>query len=625
MVMNFFSRRTSVIAHDLLMVILAWVAVFVLRYNFAPGPGQWRALGFSLPLVLGVHGVIFARIGLYRGLWRFASIPDLWNIMRASALGALVVGLVLFAVNRLDGIPRFALLLYPFALTFLLGAPRLLYRMWKDHGAHVRNVSGRKRALILGAGRAGEMLAREMLRDDGYLPIGFLDDSSKLKGAKLRGVPVLGTIDKVQRVVENTAPDVLVIAMPSASNAHMQRVVELCEQTGVPLRTLPRLQDVVLERGGLRELREVAIDDLLGRDPVLLDFAAISAGLAGKTVLVTGGGGSIGSELCRQIAKLGPTRLVVLERCEFNLYTIEMELRRRHPDLVLHGHLGDVTDRSGVERLLGCYCPEIIFHAAAYKHVPLLQEQPREAVRNNVLGTRILAAAADRYGCETFVMISTDKAVNPTNIMGGSKRVAELICQAMDRYSSTSFITVRFGNVLGSAGSVVPLFQSQIAAGGPVTVTHPEISRYFMTIPEACQLIMQASVMGKGGEVFVLEMGAPVKIRFLAEQMIRLSGKVPGQDIEIVYRGLRPGEKLYEELFYEQEVLDATGHDKIMLARSSEVDGARLERLVQAMEQACLDCDDVALRILLKEVVPQMVEPEADLPLQDNVVMFNRA
>lgn len=620
------NRRVAVIAHDLAMVVVAWGAAFFLRYNFSLTPEAWRAFAFSLPFVLLVHGVVFHRVGLYRGLWRFASIPDLWNIIRATLIGALITALGLFLVNRLDGVPRSALALYPIFLACLLGGPRLIYRMLKDHGQHVRNVSVRKRALILGAGRAGEMLAREMLRDDGYLPVGFLDDNPNLKGSNVRGVPVLGPISAVERVAQDVAPDILVMAMPSADRAQMQRVVGLCEKTGIALRTLPHLQNVVFEGGSLRELREVAIEDLLGRDPVSLDWELINAGIAGKTVMVTGGGGSIGAELCRQIALLGPAKLVILERCEYNLYSIELELRRRHPDVALYGCLGDVTDSVCIEHFMTLYRPQSVFHAAAYKHVPMLQDQAREAVRNNVVGTRVVAQAAHKHCAETFVLISTDKAVNPTNVMGASKRTSELITQAMDLRSETKFIVVRFGNVLGSAGSVVPLFQQQIAAGGPVTVTHPDITRYFMTIPEACQLIMQASAMGKGGEIFVLEMGQPVKIRDLAEQMIRLSGKTPGQDIQIIYTGLRPGEKLYEELFYEQEQFAPTPHDKILLAKPTPVDVQRLNRFLDAMEQACREYDEDAVRLLLKEVVPQLCETEAGEAAEagaTNIVKFS--
>jgi FlaA1/EpsC-like NDP-sugar epimerase len=373
----------------------------------------------------------------------------------------------------------------------------------------------------------------------------------------------------------------------------------------VPFRTLPKLHDLVTGEVNISELREVQIDDLLGREAVSLDWQGITEGLEGKTILITGGGGSIGSELCRQIAKLKPARLVIFERSEFNLYSIELELRRDYPDLDLQAQLGDICDEVAVAHVFARHHPQYVFHAAAYKHVPMLQKQARESVRNNVLGTRTLALAADNNGCDVFVMISTDKAVNPTNYMGASKRIAEIFCQGLNERSATSFITVRFGNVLGSAGSVVPLFRKQIASGGPVTVTHPDVTRYFMTTSEACQLILQASVMGRGGEIYVLDMGEPVKIYYLAEQMIRLSGKKPGEDIEIVCTGLRPGEKLYEELFHPEEQLTDTVHNKILLANSRRINWDFLLAKFAELESASKDYDETHLSKLIMDLVPE--------------------
>ena len=629
--MKAFNLRTAIVLHDLGMVVLAWLAAYLIRYNFAMASGEWWAMAKSLVVVLVAQGLMFWRFGLYRSVWRFASLPDLWNIVRAVLLGMLAAGLVLFLLNRFDGIPRSSFVLYPLLLVFLLGAPRALYRVWKDYRLNVSKALGRQRVLIVGAGRAGEMLARDMRRDNDYLPIAFVDDQRRLRGAKVHGIPVMGTIDELPALANQLAADIVVIAIPSASAGEMRRVVERCEQARLPFRTLPRLDDLMVEHASVLELRDVAIEDLLGRDPISLDWRQISSALVGKTVLVTGAGGSIGSELCRQIARVGPTQLVIFERCEFNLYSIELELRRSFPELLMSAHLGDITDPAAVEYVFHAHRPQVVFHAAAYKHVPMLQEQPREAVRNNVIGTRIVAAAADKFEVETLVMISTDKAVNPTNVMGASKRVAELYCQALSRRSRTRYITVRFGNVLGSAGSVVPLFQQQIAAGGPVTVTHPDITRYFMTVPEASQLIMQAAAMGKGGEIFVLDMGQPVKIRYLAEQLIRLSGKAVGKEIDIVFTGLRPGEKLYEELFYEQEQLSKTANEKILLAHSTPVEWERLNRLVDAMDQACHVYDQDAQRRLLQELVPELRTGEQDArraiaaeEMHENVIPLNR-
>ncbi len=605
-------RRLVVVAHDLLMVAAAWVAAHLLRYNLQPEPEAWRALLQALPVVLAVQGLVQWRLGLYRGLWRFASLPDLWNILRAAVLGIVLAALALFLINRLEGVPRSVLVLYPLLLVFLLGGPRLLYRLWRDRGFPVQRLDRGRRVLLLGAGKAGEQLVRDMLRQGEYLPVGLLDDERRLRGARVHGVPVLGTLDELPRVAVETGAELLVIAMPSATGEQMQRAVALCEATGLPFRTLPRMEDLMAGRVGVEALRRVGIEDLLGREPVTLDWEAVSESLAGRTVLVTGGAGSIGAELCRQVGRLGPAALVVLDQAENGLYEVERELRGLFPGLALHCRLGSVTDPAAVERLMARHRPQVVFHAAAYKHVPLLEAQPREAIVNNVLGTRIVAEAARRHRCESFVLISTDKAVNPANVLGATKRVAELICQAYGAQGDgTRFVTVRFGNVLGSAGSVVPLFRRQIEAGGPVTVTHPQVERFFMTIPEACQLILQAAAIGKGGEVFVLDMGRPVRIRDLAEQMIRLAGREPGRDIPIVYTGLRPGEKLREELFYATERHRDTCHEKILLAEAPPPDGRRLARALDALEAACREeRDDEALRGLLRELVPELHEPD---------------
>ncbi|RMG31650.1 MAG: polysaccharide biosynthesis protein, partial [Gammaproteobacteria bacterium] len=509
-------NRTVAMAHDLLMVAPAWLGAYWLRFNLGDIPPHFlRAALDWLPVVVVLQGGAFVFFGLYRGLWRFASLPDLLRILKAAASGTLAVFVTSFLVNRLAGIPRSVFLLYPVLLVALLGLPRFAYRWLKDRKLYL---GGGRRTLIVGAGRAGEMLVRDILRDRERAldPIGFVDDDPRKQGLELHGVRVLGTTKQLPDLVARNAIDLVLIAIPSAASKQIRRVVERCEQAGVAFRMLPRMADLVAGRVSVQALRQVSIDDLLGRDPVHLDLEAVRAGLSGRCVLVTGGGGSIGSELCRQIARLGPARLVVFEASEFNLYRIERELRRDFPALVLECVLGDVTDAAAVERVFTRYAPQVVLHAAAYKHVPLLEYQLREAMRNNVLGTRRVAEAAARHGVHTFVLVSTDKAVNPGNVMGASKRVAELVCQAQALRAPTRFITVRFGNVLGSAGSVVPLFREQIEQGGPVTVTDPRMTRYFMTIPEACQLILQAGVMGAGGEIFVLDMGEPVRITWLA-------------------------------------------------------------------------------------------------------------
>jgi len=610
--MSLVYHRFPVICHDIIMVALAWALAMVIRYDWPLTPEVATIFWQVLPLVVSIQSVVLWYSGVYLGIWRFASLPDVITILRAVILGTLAIVLVLVLFNRLELIPRSSLLFYPFLLTSLLGTPRLLYRLWHDHSFKflLTPDTNQQRVLVLGAGTSGDMLVRDMLRNHycGYLPVGFLDDQPRLQGGQVQGIPILGSIDKLLETVNSLQIDMIIIAIPSATDEQMRRIIELCEQCTVPVRTLPKFDSLVSGQINLSALRDVAIEDLLGRAKVQLNWQIIEAGLTGKIVLVSGGGGSIGAELCRQIARLNPTALVILERCEYNLYQVERQLHQDFPQLVLHAHLGDIVDSKAVQHILTCYHPQVIFHAAAYKHVPLLQSQLREAVRNNILGTQILAKAAAASGCQTFVLISTDKAVNPTNIMGATKRAAEMICQALQEQSNTRFITVRFGNVLGSAGSVVPLFKSQIANGGPVTVTHPEVSRYFMTIPEACQLILQAGAMGQGGEIFVLDMGKPINIRYLAEQMIRLSGKLPDKDIKMIYTGLRPGEKLHEELFHVEEKSGKTTHSKILLADQRRNDWQQLTTDLTQLALACDSYVESEIKTLLKNIVPELTE-----------------
>lgn len=597
--------RLAVVGHDLAMVWIAWTAITSFRWSFEIWRPDLGMFGPEIWLVLAAQGAVFWVTGLYKGLWRFASLPDLWNILRAAALGALAIAVTLFLYNRLATVPRTVLVVYPLLLAVLLGLPRLAYRYWKDSRLDFLSRSPAMRVLVLGAGRAGDALVRDLVRENRYRPVGILDDNAQIRGARIHGVPVLGALDQLPELARETAAQMVLIAMPSANSAQMQRVVGFCESSGLPFRTMPRLADVVAGRSNFGELKEVAIEDLLGREQVQLDWTAIRAGISGKRVLVTGGGGSIGSELCRQVARLGATALTIYEISEYNLYRVEQELRREFPDLLLDARIGDCGDAVACERAFRLARPQVVFHAAAYKHVPLLQDQLREAFRNNVIGTRIVAEAADRHGTECFVLISTDKAVNPSSVMGACKRAAEIFCQNFASQSHTRFITVRFGNVLDSAGSVVPLFRDQIKAGGPLTVTHPEITRYFMTIPEACQLILQAGVLGKGGEIFALDMGEPVKIAYLAEQMILLAGKQPGRDIHIAFTGLRAGEKLFEELFHPLENYQATTHAKIYLAQPRSMGWGLLSTLLRQADLAVRDYDEDVLRRVLDQLLPE--------------------
>jgi FlaA1/EpsC-like NDP-sugar epimerase len=554
--------------------------------------------------------------GLYRGIWRFASVPDLMRIAKAVVAGTALTLFTLFVFNRMGQVPRSVPALFLGLEILLLAGPRLLYRWVKDHRL---NLGSGERVLIVGAEREGEMLVRDMLRDPrrAYLPVAFVDDRLRRQGGEVHAVPVRGDTAHIPELTESLGIDLILLAIPSASAQEMQRLVGLCEASGRPFRIVPQLQNLMTGQVSINELRPVAIEDLLGRNPVTLNWPGIRAGLAGREILVTGAGGSIGSELCRQIAVTGPRRLILVDNGEFNLYRIEMELMERHPSLTFSRRLIDVTDAEAVAALFRDVGPQIVFHAAAYKHVPLLEDQVRAALRNNVLGTRVVARAAHDFGCERFVLISTDKAVNPTNVMGATKRLSEALCQDLDARSGTRYITVRFGNVLDSAGSVVPLFRRQIEQGGPVTVTHPDIERFFMTIPEACQLIMQAAVIGEGGEIFVLDMGEPIKVRYLAEQMIRLSGRRPDLDIRIEYIGLRPGEKLYEELFYRSEELVATAHPKIRVARSpAQPAGCGLDASLDVLDGALGRCDEVELREVLRGLLPQWRSSEAGVEVR---------
>ncbi|MBO9718334.1 MAG: polysaccharide biosynthesis protein [Pseudoxanthomonas sp.] len=603
------------------MVYVSWQLIHVLRYSSRHESYDWLGFSWTVALVLVAQGLVFWRVGLYRGLWRFASVPDLWNILKAGVLGLLAIALGLAVYNRLESVPRTVLVVYPFALTVFLGMPRLLYRVWKDHHVGQRTLVPR-RVLVLGAGRAGEALVRDLRRSGAYEPVGFLDDAPRMRGSRLHGLPVLGRLEDAPAVAKETAAGMLVIAMPSLDAAGMQRVMGICERTGLPFRTVPRLTDVLEGQALPGELKEVAIEDLLGRKPVMPDWKLIRGWLGGRTVMVTGAGGSIGSELCRQCARHGARRIVLLEIDELALITIHGDLMRAFPDLEIDAVLGDCGDPAVTAHALRVGQPDAVFHAAAYKQVPLLEAQLREAVRNNVLATDTVARLCGEGGVNTFVFISTDKAVDPANVLGATKRFAEMIAQSLDaRSEGTRFVTVRFGNVLDSAGSVVPLFREQIRKGGPVTVTDPEVTRYFMTIPEACQLIVQAAAAGSHAATYTLDMGEPVPIRLLAEQMIRLAGKQPGRDVAIVYTGLRPGEKLHETLFYADEAYRPTSHSKILEAGARESSPEQVQAGVDRMRDAVARYDELTLRQTLREVIPEFIPAESVVPDAGAVVV----
>ncbi|KTC84050.1 nucleoside-diphosphate sugar epimerase [Legionella brunensis] len=599
-------KKWPVIAFDALAIPAAWYFAYWLRYNLQPFP---RDLTSSYSL-LSLLTLALIQIGcyyyfkVYRGLWRFSSLNDVAKIIKATACATVLSMLVLYFTPLLQHIPRSVLPLYDMTLILLLCGGRLILRSywdWQEKGYSIEC----KRVLIIGAGRAGESLVRDLKRTQSYFPVGFVDDNVGKRGLEVHGVRVLGTTRDLVDLVAECKIDLIFIAIPSARSAAMRRIVTHCENCKVPFRTLPSIPALAAGRVEVNALRDVNIEDLLGRDQVQLEWEKIASGIKDKRILVTGGGGSIGSELCRQIMLLQPSKLLVVDNSEFNLYKIELELTKRFPDVPLELGLISVTDITAVDFLFHQFKPQIVFHAAAYKHVPMLEEQVRVAVQNNVIGTQVIAEASVAVGVEKFILISTDKAVNPTNVMGTTKRVAEIYCQNLNERVDTQFITVRFGNVLGSAGSVVPLFQKQLQAGGPITVTHPDIQRYFMTIPEACQLILQAMANGHGGEIFVLDMGEPIKISYLAEQMIRLAGKEPGKDIAIEYTGLRPGEKLFEELFHPSEQLAQTEHEKLFKAKFRHLEWTELTQTIRLLNMACTMHNNAELYILLKSLVPE--------------------
>lgn len=599
--------RMAVIAHDLVMVWVCWQGLHYLRYGMQTPSQPLSFFSNTMLIVLVAQGLVSWRVGLYRGVWRFASVPDLFNIFKASLLGLLVIVVGLFFYSRLELVSRVVLLLYPFVLSILLGAPRLLFRAWKDSN-RLQAREGAERVLILGAGQAGEALVRDLRRLGSYEPIGFLDDAASLRGTHLQGVPVLGRIADVAQITRETAAQLLVIAIPSADATVMRRIIGLCEGSGVPFRTVPRLAEILEGRSLPGQLKEVAIEDLLGRKPRVPDWKAIRGWLGGRQVLVTGAGGSIGSELCRQCARHGASRIALVDIDELALLTIEAQLQRDFPGIDCVPVLGDCGDPAVIAHALRLVEPEVVFHAAAYKQVPLLQRQLREAVRNNALATHTVAKACQAAGVGTFVLVSTDKAVDPVNVLGATKRFAEMACQALADARKTRMVTVRFGNVLDSAGSVVPLFREQIRRGGPVTVTDPDVTRYFMTIPEACLLILQAASIGVPQAVYTLDMGEPVPIRLLAEQMIQLAGKQPGRDIAIEYIGLRPGERLHETLFHTDEHYARTIYPSILQATprgvSSECVKAAVERLGAMVQAYDLDGLERALREAVPEFIP---------------------
>jgi len=605
----------SAFLFDLCAVAASWLAAYVIRFNgYVPHEfwsGAVRTLNWALP----VYCVMFRLYGLYRGMWVFASLPDLVRISKAVLTGAFAMMMVAVMVQPHPIIPRSVLLVSPLLLFLVMGGSRALYRASKEFYLYGGLVGEGKPVLVLGAGNAGANLARELSRSSEWRLVGVLDDDPVKHGREIYGYKVLGAISDLHQIASRLKVEHAIIAIPSASVDAQRRVATLCVRAGVRAMVLPALSQLAQGQAFLSRVRQIDLEDLLGREPVRIDMPHVEALLRDRVVMVTGAGGSIGSELCRQILRFSPAQLIALDVSEYATYRLVEEIRERFPQLSVVAIVGDVKDSLLLDQLMARYTPHIVFHAAAYKHVPLMEElNTWQAIRNNVLGTYRVARAAIKHQVRHFVLISTDKAVNPTNVMGASKRLAEMTCQALQQTGDcTQFETVRFGNVLGSAGSVIPKFQQQIAKGGPVTVTHPEITRFFMTIPEASQLVLQASSMGQGGEIFILDMGKPVKIVDLARDLIRLYGY--GEDqIQIAFTGLRPGEKLYEELLADDETTSRTPHPKLRIAQAREVPDHLLDELLPWLMQHRVPGDDEVRRDL-RRWVPEY-QPATGLTLQ---------
>nr|WP_086909627.1 nucleoside-diphosphate sugar epimerase/dehydratase [Paraburkholderia hospita] len=590
-------------AFDICAVVAAWLVAYSIRFNGTVPPEYWNGAIHALAWVVVAYAAMFRLFGLYRGMWVFASLPDLVRISKAVAAGALVVMIGAVMLQPSPIVPRSVLVVSPLLLFLAMGGARALYRTIKEFYLYGGLVAQGKPVIVLGAGAAGASLARELSRSSEWRLVGLLDDDPAKQGREVYGYKVLGLISDLPRLAIDLKTDYAIIAIPSASVEAQRRVTTICVRAGVRAMVLPALTTLTQDQASLSRVRQIDLEDLLGREPVKIDTPHVETLLRGRVVMVTGAGGSIGSELCRQILRFEPAQLIAFDMSEYAMYRLTEELCEHFPNLQLVPVIGDAKDTLRLDQVMSRHTPYIVFHAAAYKHVPLMEEQNAwQAVRNNVLGTYRVARAAIRHDVKHFVLISTDKAVNPTNVMGASKRLAEMACQALQQTSTrTQFETVRFGNVLGSAGSVIPKFQEQIAKGGPVTVTHAEITRFFMTIPEASQLVLQASSMGLGGEIFILEMGEPVKIVDLARDLIRLYG-FSDEQISVEFTGLRPGEKLYEELLADDETTTRTPHPKLRIAQAREVPSNLLDELLPWLLQHRVLADDEVRRDLRRWV-----------------------
>ena len=611
------NRIVALVLMDIMAVIVSAFSALYIRFDFSFSniPKEYiTKFEHIIPITIAVTLAFFGLWNLYRSVWRYASANELINIVFSTVCASIAQTVLCYVLDK--KMPRSYYVLYWFLLTLLVTCIRFGYRILRIINNKRNDLTGRKKGInvmLIGAGAAANMILKE-IENSTYLNLRaqcIVDDNGGCHGKLLRGVPIIGGRDKIMSAVMEYGIDEIIFAIPSADTKTKREILDICKETGCKMRTLPGIYQLINGDVSVSELKEVEIEDLLGREPIRINTEEIMGYVSNKAVMVTGGGGSIGSELCRQIAAHRPKQLVIVDIYENNAYDIQQELIRKYPELDLVVLIASVRNTKRMEAIFEQYRPNIVYHAAAHKHVPLMETSPNEAIKNNVMGTYKTAQAADRHGVEKFVLISTDKAVNPTNVMGASKRICEMVVQMMNQRSKTNFVAVRFGNVLGSNGSVIPLFKKQIEEGGPVTVTHPDIIRYFMTIPEAVSLVLQAGAYAKGGEIFVLDMGEPVKIVDLAENLIKLSGYRVGEDIEIKFTGLRPGEKMYEELLMNEEGLKKTANRMIFIGKPIEFDAELFEKQLKKLgEEAKSETGDI--RELIKEVVPTYHEEGAE-------------
>jgi len=592
------------------LFILVLLLSFLIRFEFRIPSYYWTLFFQALPVVVALKFVAFYYFAVYKASWRYASVSDLFNIIKASTVSTMALGISVYFLNLETGFPRSVILMDWILVIVAAGGAKMFLRIIREEISTIFTKAGTgRKVLIVGAGDAAETLVRELRKypEKNFQAVGFVDDNPLKIGSQIHGIKVYGPIDQLPELTQTLTPDEILIAIPSATGAQMRRIVRLMEQTAKPFRTIPGLDHLIDGRVTVNKLRNVQIEDLLRREPVRLDTSVIERFLTGRAILVTGAAGSIGSEICRQIIKFGPRNLIMMDQAETALFQIERELARyvELPGRIV-AKVGDIGDEGSLSYTLSQYKPEVIFHCAAYKHVPLMEFNIREAIKNNIIGTKILARLAHRFGVQSFVFISTDKAVNPSSVMGASKRAAEKYLQILSQTSKTRFVMVRFGNVLASQGSVVEIFRKQIMEGGPITVTHPKMCRYFMTIPEASQLVLQAAAIGRGGEIYFLDMGEPMRILELAKDLIHLSGLKPEEDIQIIFTGIRPGEKLFEELKFEEENMLHTEHEKIYQLKMNGVITEEIKQSLEDLNHRLIDAlNELELRVWLENIVPE--------------------